>query len=147
MTRDREQIDQRQAVQDTCITYALALDAQDWDRLRSVFTPDAVADYGSQLGTLEGYASIEAACQAALVPLTASQHLMGNHLITLADAVADAVSYFQATHIKLGADGGDRYTVAGRYDDRLVQTDGGWRITYKTLTVMWVDGNPAVLAT
>ena len=34
--------------------------------------------------------------------------------------------------------------VAGRYEDRLVRTDAGWRIAHRTLTVMWTDGNVAV---
>ena len=40
--------------------------------------------------------------------------------------------------------GGPNYIVAGRYEDRLARTDVGWRITHRTLTVMWTEGNVAV---
>lgn len=138
-------LDRRLAVQDVCVSYAVALDSRDWAWLRRVFRPDAVAEYGGELGMRRGYESIESACQAALVPLTSSQHLMGNHLVTLDGDEADAVCYFQATHLKAGAPGGDIYTVAGRYDDHLVVDGDDWRIARKVLTVMWTDGNPAVL--
>lgn len=145
MASKADDLDRRLAAQDTCISYALALDSRDWAWLRRLFLPAAVAEYGGDLGLRRGYESIEAACQAALVPLTSSQHLMGNHLVTLRADEADAVCYFQATHVKAGAPGGDTYTVAGRYDDHLVADGASWRIARKVLTVMWTDGNPAVL--
>lgn len=145
MVLQAEDLDRRLAVQDICVSYAVALDTRDWEWLRRVFRPDAVAEYGGELGVRRGYDSIESACRAALVPLTSSQHLMGNHLVTLHGDEADAVCYFQATHVKAGAAGGDIYTVAGRYDDHLVADRDDWRIVRKVLTVMWTDGNPAVL--
>lgn len=140
-----DDLDQRLAVQDTCVSYALALDTRDWGWLRSLFLPAAVAEYGGELGSRQGYESIEAACRAALLPLSSSQHLMGNHLVTVRGDDAEAVCYFQATHVKTGAPGGDIYTVAGRYDDHLVADGDAWRIARKVLTVMWTHGNPAVL--
>lgn len=141
-----DDLDRRLAVQDICVSYAVALDTRDWGWLRRLFLPAAVAEYGGELGSRQGYESIEAACQAALLPLTSSQHLMGNHLVTLrGGGDADAVCYFQATHVKAGAPGGDFYTVAGRYDDHLVADGDAWRIARKVLTVMWTHGNPAVL--
>jgi SnoaL-like domain len=45
-----------------------------------------------------------------------------------------------------GVADGTQYVVAGRYDDRFVRTASGWRISHRTLSVMWTSGNPAVLA-
>jgi hypothetical protein len=131
---------------DVCVNYALALDSRDWARLRDCFTADAVAVYGGAIN--DGYDAIEAACRAALEPLTASQHLLGNHLVTLDAAQPDAatsVCYFQAQHVKQGLPGGSHFIVAGRYDDRLVRADRGWRIQHRTLTIMWTFGNPEIL--
>jgi hypothetical protein len=143
---DSRELADRQAVVDVCVNYALALDSRDWARLRECFTAEAVADYGGAINA--GYDAIEATCRAALEPLDASQHLLGNHLVTLDAANRDAatsVCYFQAQHVKAGLAGGPHFVVAGRYDDGLVRTDRGWRIQHRTLTIMWTSGNPAVL--
>jgi 3-phenylpropionate/cinnamic acid dioxygenase small subunit len=135
----------RQAIVDVCVTYALALDTHDWPRLRTCFTDDANANYADRSAT-DGYNAIETTCRAALEPLTASQHLLGNHLVVVNGDEAESTCYFQAQHFKEGLAGGSLYTVAGRYDDRFVRTNTGWRIANRTLTVMWTSGNDAVLS-
>jgi 3-phenylpropionate/cinnamic acid dioxygenase small subunit len=144
MTVTSDQLVDRQAINDVCTTYALALDSRDWVRLRSCFTADAVADYGGT-GATEGYDAIEATCRAALEPLAASQHLLGNHLVAVDGDRASSTCYFQAQHVMTGLASGSDYLVAGRYDDDFVRTPSGWRIAHRTLTVMWTSGNPAVL--
>ena len=144
MTVTPEQIVDRQAIVDVCVSYALALDSRDWVRLRACFTEDAVADY-SGLGINEGYQAIERTCRAALEPLTASQHLLGNHLVIVDGDRARSTCYFQAQHVREGLPDGTHHIVAGRYDDRFVRTAVGWRISHRTLSVMWTSGNPAVL--
>lgn len=133
----------RQAVMDVCTTYALALDARDWERLRLCFTDDAVADYGGTVN--QGYDAIEQTCRTALEPLSASQHLIGNHLVSVDSDRATSTCYFQAQHVMPGLPEGSTYVVAGRYDDELARTSSGWRIARRTLSVMWTSGNPAVL--
>jgi ketosteroid isomerase-like protein len=134
----------RMAVVDVCVTYTLALDSRDWTRLRTCFTDDAVADYGG-LGTVDGYDAIEQTCRTALGPLTASHHFLGNHLVTVDGDRAESTCYLQAQHVRLGAPDGELFLVAGRYDDRLSRTGDGWRITHRTLTVVWTQGNPLVM--
>ena len=92
-----------------------------------------------------GYQAIEDTCRATLTPLTASQHLIGNVTVTLDGDAADCVSYLQAQHVKTGTPGGDNFIIAGRYRDRFVRTDEGWRIQERRLDGMWTAGNPAVL--
>jgi 3-phenylpropionate/cinnamic acid dioxygenase small subunit len=141
---DSDDLVDRQAIVDVCASYALSLDSRDWVRLRTCFTEDAVADYGG-IGASEGYEAIETTCRAALEPLSASQHLLGNHLVRLEGDGADSTCYFQAQHVMDGLSDGTQYVVAGRYDDRFVRTSSGWRISHRTLSVMWTSGNPAVL--
>ncbi len=137
-------MEDRQAIVDVCTNYALALDSRDWPLLRTCFTDDAVADYGGPAN--EGYEAIEQTCRAALEPLVASQHLLGNHLVAVDGDQAGSTCYFQAQHVMEGLPGGTHYIVAGRYDDELVRTPSGWRITHRTLTVLWTSGNPEVLS-
>ncbi len=135
----------RQEIADLCVTYTLALDSRDWDLLRTVFIRDAVADYGSGEPS-SGYHAIEATCRRALEPLSASQHLLGNHMVRFVGGGAASTCYFQATHVDDRCSDGQIYTVGGRYDDRVVATSSGWRIAQRTLRVSWVSGNPEVLS-
>ncbi|MSW21594.1 MAG: hypothetical protein F2873_11935 [Actinobacteria bacterium] len=40
---------------------------------------------------------------------------------------------------------GTESTMAGRYDDDLVRTPTGWRISHRRLVATWADGNPRVV--
>ena len=52
--------------------------------------------------------------------------------------------YFQAEHFRAAAEGGTNFTVAGRYDDKVVRTEDGWKIAHRHQTVMWMNGNSGV---
>jgi hypothetical protein len=51
-----------------------------------------------------------------------------------------------AQHVLPGTTGGEQFIVAGRYLDKLVRTEDGWRIAERTLDAMWTAGNAAVIA-
>jgi 3-phenylpropionate/cinnamic acid dioxygenase small subunit len=136
----------REAVVDTCVRYATALDRRDWSLLRTCFLPDATGDYAG-IGALSGYDEIERVCRRALEPLAASQHLLGNFVVALDGNQATVTCYLHAQHVRPGTPGGDTYVVAGTYTDRHVRTPDGWRIAHRRLEVTWTQGNPAVLAT
>lgn len=126
-----------------CYRYGKALDDRDWERLRSCFLPDAVADYEG-LERCEGYEAIERVCRGALEPLTRSQHLIGNVFPTVDGDAATSECYLQAQHVQAGTPGGDTFIVAGRYSDELVRTEGGWRIARRRLETWWTSGNAGV---
>ena len=134
----------RQDVVDVAVRYATALDTRDWDLLRTCFVPDAVAVYEG-LGRCDGYGAIEDVCRTALTPLDASQHMIGNFAVTVDGAAARMSCYLQAQHVRRTADGGPNFMMAGRYDDELVRTAEGWRISRREFSVTWTDGNPGVM--
>jgi 3-phenylpropionate/cinnamic acid dioxygenase small subunit len=135
----------KQAIAEVCHRYALALDARDWAALRTCFTADATGYYRDQ-NPSQGYEAIETRIRNALAPLSSTQHLIGNVLVTLAGDEADSVCYLQAQHVRPGTDGGDTFIIAGRYLDRFARTPDGWRIAQRRLETIWTDGNPAVTA-
>ena len=137
-------LDERDIV-DVATRYCGALDTRDWGRLGEVFVPDATAELGDS-GLLSGLEQIAATCRAALSPLDASHHLVGNHEVDVDGDAATHRCYVHAQHVRRGADGGRNYVVAGRYEDRLVRTSNGWRIVHRDLIVTWTDGNRRVLA-
>jgi len=61
------------------------------------------------------------------------------------DGTVTGRCYLHAQHILAGVAGGDQYIVAGRYEDRYVHTDEGWRIAERELVVMWTAGNRDVV--
>jgi 3-phenylpropionate/cinnamic acid dioxygenase small subunit len=136
-------VDERD-VQQVAVRYATALDAKDWDLLRTCFRPDASIHY--PFGPVDGYDAIEQVCRRALEPLDASQHLLGNFVVQVTGDRATCSCYFQAQHVRYGSEGGDLYTVGGRYVDELVRVEAGWVIALRRLERMWISGNQGVLA-
>lgn len=133
----------QQAIRDLVHRYGYALDSRDWAMLRSCFLPDAIGRYGGD--PLRGYDQIEQLCRSILEPLSASQHLIGNVVVTVHGAEATSSCYLHAQHVRPGTKGGEHFVFAGRYDDRIVRTSDGWRIAERTLTAMWTFGNSAVI--
>ncbi|MGI9596044.1 MAG: nuclear transport factor 2 family protein [Acidimicrobiales bacterium] len=127
------------------IDYCWALDTGDWDALRTVFTNDAVTDLGA--GGQRGIEEIIARVSSALGPLDDSQHMVSNHQIRLGSDGDSATGrcYLHAQHIRHGVEGSPLYVVAGRYEDRYVRTDAGWRIAERRIVTMWTDGNVEVV--
>jgi len=125
------------------LRYCRALDTKDWALLDDVFVPEATADLPSP-NHLVGIEAIRGRIRTALGHLDDSQHLVGNHEVVVEGDTATHRCYLQAQHVRQAAIGGPNYIVAGRYEDRLVRTEAGWRIAHRALVVMWTDGNLAV---
>jgi 3-phenylpropionate/cinnamic acid dioxygenase small subunit len=134
----------RQEIADLCVRYTAALDTKDWALLENCFAPSPVFVHPG--GRLEGFAAILERTKAALTPLTATQHLLGNIVARLDGDTARSVCYFQAQHVRTGTPGGETYIIAGRYADTLTRGNDGWKITERVQTYLWRDGNRAVVA-
>ena len=133
----------RQEIADLCVRYTTALDTRDWELLRSCFVDDPVFVHPG--GRLEGWEAILARTSAALNPLDATQHLLGNITAEVDADVATSRCYFQAQHVRHDTPGGDTYVIAGSYTDRLVRTPGGWRIAERVQDYAWREGNREVV--
>ena len=143
----------RQAIVDLTHAYCWALDDKDFEALRSVFTPDARAELGE--GGQRGIDEIIERVSTALARFTATQHLVGSHLIELDGDDATGRCYLQAQHVTAPADDADaqptHYLVGATYRDRYRRTEAGWRITQRAIVPIWSqftarpkDGRPAL---
>lgn len=133
----------RQAIIDVAIAYTWALDEKQFDQLNAVFAADATAElHGVRC---EGRDAIIARIERPLSLLDATQHIVGNHQVDVDGDSATHRCYLQSQHVKRGTPGGDNYLIGGVYEDRLARTPDGWRITHRTMTAVWTDGNPAVI--
>ena len=133
----------KQEIHDLQVRYSRALDQHNFDDLDNVFTADVVADY-AHAGQHTTIDQVKRACHDALVELDASHHQNGNHWAEIAGDAATAGCYFRVHLFRDGAPGGNSYRMGGRYDDRLVRTSEGWRITHRRITIDWSEGNPNV---
>jgi hypothetical protein len=133
----------KQAIRDLQSAYSYAIDSGAYDKLDNIFTADAVGDYG-RAGLVHGVAAIKDTCRNALDPLTAAQHINTNHQAEITGDTASASCYLVVHQYRDNTPGGDHLEMGGRYDDELVRTENGWRITRRKLTLLWTTGNPDV---
>lgn len=129
---------------DLAARYTWALDTKQLDALDDVFLPDATA-------TLRGVEcrdrdEIKARIGGAILRLDRTQHLVGNHLVTVDGDEGTHRCHLQGQHVLEGVEGGENYLVGGYYEDRVVRTPAGWRIAHRLMQQTWTGGNPRVVA-
>jgi len=118
---------------------AAAIDARDWTTLRERFTPDTHA-YGAR-----GIDGLIAQLEAFIGGVGATQHLLGNHRITVDGDTARSLTYGRIHHVGAGPMAGAFYECLGEYDDHWVRTDAGWQISRRWFEIRIEMGDPAVL--
>ncbi len=129
------------AIQELQVLYSLAIDSGDYDILDNVFAPNAVGIYGRPY---KGIEEIKKAMFDGCEYLTAVQHLNGNHWAQIRGNKATAGCYLHVTQHLLDTPGGDFHEMGGVYNDHLVLTDDGWRITERKIEITWSKGNPLI---
>ena len=128
--------------------YAYGIDTRDWDLYRSIFADSITADFSSYNGdpaaTLpaDGWVS---GLKPLFTGLDATQHSISNPLVDIDGDSARCRAYMQAAHF-LEDWPAPEFTIGDYYDDRLVRTSAGWRISAFTLTVWWRRGDDALMA-
>lgn len=122
--------------------YALAVDTQRWALFDQTFTPDVQADFGGG-AVWHDLATLKRDFEAIHAPFDATQHVTTNHNVNLQGDRAHCLSYVHGRFIRNGS----MFESTGWYDDRLVLTDGGWRIAERVCRMVWWGGDPRVLET
>jgi hypothetical protein len=143
-----QEISDRLEIQQLMASYSNAIDARDWDRLDSVFTPDAYIDYRA-LGGIDGrFPQIKAWLKPALGKFPRYYHLIANTDIVLSGDAAHARTVcFNPMECTL-PDGGRQVMFLGLwYVDKLTRTRAGWRITERVEESCFVHNVPASLDT
>lgn len=137
-------------IQDVALRTGTAADGRDWEDLISCYTEELDLDYTSLTGgELERIAARELVLgrwAPTLGVLDATQHLTGPCTVDVDGDRAVAHAYFQATHVLAGAEGGDSWTLGGRYDWTFERGADGWRISGVTMTAVWDGGNRDLMA-
>lgn len=132
MTRDA--VADRLAIGDLITAYATAIDARDWDRLKRLFTGDAVLDYSAFDGPRAGVEEAVAWVADGLSGFPVSQHLCANREI---EVDGDAATARCAVFNPLVDGEGRVFLVGGSYADCFVRTPDGWRFAERVATPSW----------
>jgi hypothetical protein len=140
------QLEDRNAISERMIKYAMAVDHADWDLLASCLTDPVHIDF-SEAGMLahdwprDEFVSFT---RAGLSGFAARQHLIPNQIIEFDDTDQDRAicySYMYAQLYLPGAEGGDFFLARGSYIGHMLRTAGGWRIESLIQHVSWAEGN------
>jgi hypothetical protein len=138
------QLEEKQKIVDLTIAYTWIIDHGPRERLREIFTENAVFIIDTR--HLNGIDEIRGKIERTLGGLSSSQHIVSNHQVSIDGDTATSRCYLHAQHTLTGTEGGDNYVMAGRYIDKLVRVDSEWRIAERQLMLDWTEGNNRVLA-
>lgn len=109
-------IDNIVSIEQTLNLFSRSVDTHDYALLDSIFTPDAVANFATPAGFIDGLSAIKTELQTALMG-TVSQHTLSTHMISVAGGqatTASATTYLQGTFFGQGNLTGQIQTTYGR---------------------------------
>lgn len=125
----------RQDISDVLVRYGTGIDSRDWPLFRTVFTDDCELDYG-EIGTWNGVDAVVEFMVAAHDMAGHTLHRITNQAIAVEGDMATARAYVDA--LIMSQDNTSGVNAAGFYDDELVRTGTGWRITRRRFTTVLV---------
>ncbi len=125
----------RQAITDTLYRYASAIDRQDYETVRGLFTDDASAKYGER-EWMEGGDRIVEWIKANSVDQAWQHHLLSVYHIDIDGDAASALTYHTSHRLRSG-DPETATVIVARYHDELRRTGGRWKISRKYMEVGW----------
>jgi hypothetical protein len=140
---DLQELSDRAEINDVLVRYTRAIDTGEWDRLDTVFTPDAEIDYTESGGIAAGFAEVKP-WLAEMLPafFPKRMHTLGQVEIRLSGDGAEVSAYF---HNPMpiegqGDDGRGRaklVEIGGIYHHSMVRTPDGWRSRRLREEVVW----------
>lgn len=128
------QLEDSQAAVEILYKYATGIDRRDWPLLRSCFTDTCEFNYGDIGKWSTGDAATEAMVGFQR-NYKRSLHQISNPVVRISGGRASASSYVHVISLPLQEP--DRLEEAfGYFDDELVRSGGGWRISERTFTML-----------
>lgn len=141
-TMSLQEISDRFRIADLLTRYTVAIDTKDYALLDSCFTPDAHLDYTSAGGIAGDYPKVREWLEKALAPFPMTVHYLSNSVVELDGDSATARTAVQNPMGSANEDGSLHiFTVGAYYNDKLVRTDDGWRITERVEETAFMDGS------
>jgi hypothetical protein len=136
---DLQTISDRLEITDVLIRYTRAIDTGDWDRLDTVFTPDAAINYVESGGIDATYAEVKPWLAEVLPTFFPKRmHTLGQLDIAVDGDEATVAAYFHNPMPTTGSDGAEKVVeFGGIYHHTLVRTPDGWRSRRLHEEIVW----------
>ena len=123
-----QEISDRLEIQQLLVDYSTAIDGRSFDALDAVFTPDAYLDYRESGGVDGQFPQVKAWLAEVLPNFPAYSHMLGNVDIRLSGDTATARTIC-VNPMVLNAETKQLLFVGLWYEDALIRTPEGWRMT------------------
>lgn len=139
----------KQAIQEVELRFAQSLDTKNWELASTLFTDHVKADfsaYGIPAKTMKKEELIGLFQYSFRNEQLITEHLYTNFLIEVSGKTATCRFNFVGNHYVKGLEGGDDFYLFAQYDDKLEQTENGWKIGERTLAIFYTKGNGAMLS-
>jgi SnoaL-like domain len=136
-----------QELQALRITFANAIDANNWELFIQTLDEDVEVDYsdfGIPASTM-GKQQVVDLLSGAFKTGIKTQHFVSNFDYEIKENSANGTVYVLAKHFMPNSDGtnGESFDVNAKYLDKYVLTPSGWKISKFKLSVSWFIGNPS----
>ena len=146
---DLQEISDRLEIADVVTRYTRGIDTGEFDRLDTVFTPDADIDYTASGGIHASYAEVKP-WLAEMLPafFPRRMHLIGQVEVVFGGSGGDdvpqsatVVAYFDNPMPMHDGAGGEKIVeIGGTYHHEMVRTPQGWRSARLREDVVWKRG-------
>ena len=123
----------KQDIAEVIVRYATGIDTRDWDLFRTCFADDVLAEYDG-IATWDNVDAIADSMESSHAEMGQTMHQLANIAISVDGDEATARTYVDA--VLMAADGQSGLNPRGVYEDRLVRTAAGWRITHRRYTMV-----------
>jgi hypothetical protein len=143
MTLTLQELSDRAEINDVLVRYTTGIDAMDWNRLDTVFTPDARIDYTQSGGIAGTYPEVKQWLADNLPAFSQHYlHMLGQVAIEVTgEEEATVAAYFHNPMRIADAAGGERVVeVGGVYRHKMMRTTAGWRSRELVEDVVWTRG-------
>jgi hypothetical protein len=127
-----EKATDRMEIEDLARRYAHGIDARDWERVDSCFSPTASVRGTTFSGPYPEYMD---SLRGAVESYRTTMHFFGNQLTEVAADTGHCVTYGIAYH--LGSGTGNDFVIGVRYRDDVVRSGGQWLISGRVVEGIW----------
>jgi hypothetical protein len=138
-----------EAIRDVFARFAMGMDVQDWNLLRSTLSSDVIIDHSHQSwgGPVDdvwiGIDEVMAEMKAGVSRHVVSHHIITNQRVTIEGDRARATTYLHSVHLDDPQKPGEHEDHGAWYLTELVRTDGVWRIVRLKHIPLWRENMPA----
>jgi hypothetical protein len=151
LTTRIRRLEDRHAISETVMRYAMGVDRRDWEMFGAVFDETVWTDFSAGGVPAQEFSrsALVAMTRSVLDGFAATQHISPNHVIEFDPEdpdVATCQSYMFAQHLLEASPNGTYYLLRGSYTNTMRRTEGGWRIARIVQHRSWEDGNLGAVA-